>query len=79
MSVDFEFLQYTNIIINVLTFFIILCAALATISNCILGSDEVEKFPEVDNLINEFSNNPSRANTIAKTIESIEENKIKNQ
>ena len=79
MSVDFEFLQYTNVIINILTMFIILCAALATISNCILGSDELEKIPEVDNLINEFSNNPSRANTIAKTIESIEENKIKNQ
>jgi hypothetical protein len=79
MSVDIDLIEYTNVIINILTMFIILCAALATISNCILGSDEVEKFPEVDNLINEFSNNPLKANTIAKTIESIEENKIKNQ
>jgi hypothetical protein len=79
MSVDFDFLQYTNVIINILTFFIILCAALSTISNCILGSDEIENIPEVNNLINEFANNQSNANTIKKTIESIEQNKIKNQ
>ena len=79
MSVDLDLTEYLVVIVNLLTIFIIICAALATISNCILGSDEIEKIPDVDNLINEFANNPSRANTITKTIESIEENKIKNQ
>jgi biopolymer transport protein ExbD len=79
MSADLDLTEYIAVILNLLIIFIIVCAMLTTISTCILGSDEVEKVPNVDNLINEFANNPSKANTITKTIESIEQNKVKNQ
>lgn len=77
MSVDIDLIEYTTVIINLLTIFIGICCVLATISNCIYGSDEIEDI-STNNLINEFANNSSKANTISKTIESIEQNKVKN-